>query len=297
MDARPQKIIAVVGPTASGKTGLGILLAKKFGGEVISTDSRQVYHGLNIGTGKATKKEMRGVRHHLIDVASPKRQFSADDFVKKARKACSSILQKARIPIVVGGTGFYVDALVGRITLPNVPPNPALRAKLEKKSVAQLFAQLQKLDPARATTIEPHHKRRLIRAIEIALGPERHHNDSPVKPNVLWLGLYPGEQKLKENIHKRLKSRLKTGMIAEAKKLHAGGLSYKRMRELGLEYRFLADYLQHRLTKSEMEEGLERAIMRYAKRQMRWFRRNPDITWLSHEREALRLAEKFVGGR
>jgi len=308
------KIIAVVGPTSSGKTALGVLLAKKLNGEVVSADSRQVYRGLNIGTGKVTKKEMAGIPHHLLDVASPKRQLSADDFKRLATKEIAHIQHKKKLPVVVGGTGFYVDALLGRLTFPNVPPNPALRRKLEKKTAVQLLAQLKKLDPARAKTIEPHHKRRLIRAIEIAQGLRRrktarsegktglsvqeHPSGSSFsEPQILWLGLYPGEQKLRENIRRRLGARLKAGMIAEAKKLHASGLSYKRMGELGLEYRFLAAHLQGRLTKAQLEEGLGRAIARYAKRQMRWFKRNQDIRWVSGEREALKLAREFSSGR
>lgn len=324
MSGAGTKIIAVVGPTSSGKSALGVLLAKKLNGEIISADSRQVYRGLNIGTGKITKKEMAGIPHHLLDVASPKRQLSADDFKHLATKKITMIYHSKKIPIVVGGTGFYVDALLGRLSLPEVPPNPGLRAKLEKKSLTQLLNQLKKLDPARAKTVEPHHKRRLIRAIEIAKGRSKRTSRGsesvvvarlrgiqPIsskkfavpreiafaQPNILWLGLYPGEQKLRENIRRRLASRLKAGMIAEARRLHAAGLSFKRMKELGLEYRFLAEHLEGTLNKQEMEEGLSRAIARYAKRQMRWFKRNPEIKWVSGEREALKLAQKFTGGR
>jgi tRNA dimethylallyltransferase len=289
------KIIAIVGPTASGKSALGVFIAQKIRGEVISADSRQVYKGLNIGTGKVTKKEMAGIPHHLLDVASPKRQFSVDDFVKSASKICSSILQNTSIPIVVGGTGLYIDMLSGRMSYPNVPPNPALRAKLEEKPVEELFAMLQKKDPARAATIEPRHKRRLIRALEIAgaLGK----NSSPQreqKYDALWLGLNPGEEKLKKNIRVRLLARINQGMVTEAKKLHAKGLSYKRMEELGLEYRYLARLLQNKITKKEFEEQLEREINRYAKRQMRWFKRNPDIHWVKNKTEALQLAKAFI---
>ncbi|MDP4020878.1 MAG: tRNA (adenosine(37)-N6)-dimethylallyltransferase MiaA [Candidatus Adlerbacteria bacterium] len=304
------KVIAVVGPTASGKSALGIYLAqhlrvgaglaKKLGGEVISADSRQVYKGLDIGTGKVTKREMQGVPHHLLSIASPKKQFSADDFVKKAERACSNILQNNRIPIVVGGTGFYIDALLGRLSLPNVPPNPKLRAQLEKKSVEALYAMLKQKDRARAKTIEPKHKRRIIRALEIIeiLGVVPSINDLRGRLyDVLWLGLSPAPATLKKNIHKRLLARIKSGMIAEAKKLHnppaGGGLSYKRMEELGLEYRYLARLLQNKITKKEFEVELEREINKYAKRQMRWFKRNKDIRWIKSQTEALRLVKEF----
>ena len=310
------KVIAVVGPTSSGKTSLGIYLAKKLGGEIISADSRQVYRGLDIGTGKVTKKEMQGVPHHLLDVANPKKpwpggQFSADDFVRRGTQAIRGMIYHTSpvIPIVVGGTGFYIDTLLGRMNIPPVPPNPALRARLEKKSVAQLFAMLKKIDPRRERSIEPRHKRRLIRAIEIAQGgnPKAERRTWAVeaegeaeglppeaKYEILWLGLNPGAKKLKENIHKRLVACMKSGMIVEAKKLRRAGLSYKRMEELGLEYRYLALYLQGKLTRAQMLEQLERAINKYAKRQMRWFKRNKDIRWVAGKTEALTLAKKFI---
>lgn len=301
------KVIAVVGPTASGKSSLGIWLAQKIGGlprrqagEVISADSRQVYRGLDIGTGKVTKKEMAGIPHHLLSVASPKRQFSADDFVKKGSRAINLIYQADHLPIVVGGTGLYVDVLLGRINHPNVPPNPALRARLAKKSPAELMELLRQKDPERAATIEPGHQRRIIRALEIAaaLGKSPSKADAmssaASKYDILWIGLNPGEQKLQANIKKRLKSRLQAGMIAEARRLHKQGLSYKRMQELGLEYRYLALLLQKKLDQKEFEVQLERAIRQYAKRQMRWFKRNKDIRWVASKTEALRLAKEFL---
>ncbi|MBP9710880.1 MAG: tRNA (adenosine(37)-N6)-dimethylallyltransferase MiaA [Candidatus Pacebacteria bacterium] len=304
------KVIVIVGPTASGKSSLGIFLAKKLKGEVISADSRQVYKGLDIGTGKVTKKEMSGVPHHLLSVASPKKQFSADDFVKQGTK----ILSKTNLPIVVGGTGFYVDALLGRMVLPNVPPNPKLRARLEKMSVEALYKLLTTKDPARAKTIEPKHKRRIIRALEIAEHTLRQTTParalraarpSPTlassslasqKYEVLWLGINPTPEVLKKNIHNRLLVRLKQGMKREAKKLHKAGVSYKRMEELGLEYRYLARLLQNKLTKEEFLEQLEREINKYAKRQWRWFKRNKDIHWVTNKTKALQLAKAFISG-
>lgn len=288
-----QKIIAIIGPTASGKSSLGIYLAQKLNGEVISADSRQVYTGLDIGTGKVTKKEMQGVPHHLISVASPKRRFTVDDFVKKSHRTITTIYRSDSIPIVVGGTGLYVDVLLGRMSYAAVPPNPALRARLERQPTERLFAQLQKLDPRRAKTIEPHHKRRLIRALEIAYAIGK----SPLREtqsmyDVLWLGLNPAQ--LPQRIRTRLKARIKAGMIAEAKRLHKNGLSYKRMDELGLEYRYLAKLLQKKITRVQFEAELERAINHYAKRQCRWFKRNKDIAWVKSKAEALQLAKKFL---
>jgi len=298
------KVIAVVGPTSSGKTALSVWLAKQiqkgFGGdEIISADSRQVYKGLNLGTGKVTKKEKAGIPHHLLDVASPKRVFSASDFKKLGEKAIAKIIKNGHVPVVVGGTGLYADVLLGRIVLPEVPPNAKLRAQLEKLSAKQLFARLQKKDPERAANIEPGHKRRLVRALEIASALGRSPSklgamQAEEKYDVLWLGLNPGMEKLQKNIKLRLRARLKAGMLAEAKRLHATGLSYKRMEALGLEYRGLARFLQGKISKVGMELALNRAITHYAKRQLRWYKRNPNIHWVNGKAEALQLSKKFI---
>lgn len=242
---------------------------------------------------------MQGVTHHLLDVASPKKQFTVDHFVKKAGRAFTLIYQSKKIPIVVGGTGLYVDMLLGRMSYAEVPPNFTLRQKLEKKSVSQLLAMLKKKDPRRAGTIEPHHKRRLIRALEIAaaLGANPPAGGLPLherKYEVLWLGINPDEKVLKKKIHTRLLARMRSGMVREAKKLHKEGLSYKRMNELGLEYRYLALYLQGKLTRMQMLAQLERAIVQYAKRQKRWFKHNQDILWVKNNAHALRKAKKFI---
>src|ERR1700690_513333 len=279
---KKQKVLIIVGPTSSGKSALAVELARTFDGEVISADSRQVYRDLDIGTGKISKHEMKGVPHYLLDVASPKKQFSADDFVKKGAAAVSSISHKNKLPIVAGGTGFYIDALVGRIVLPNVPPNAALRARLEKKSVAQLFALLMQRDPRRAKTIEPQHKRRIIRAIEIAAALGK----NPVPRTTLgyeclWIGIAPKMNELEKKINVRLLRRTRNGMVAEARRLHAKGFSYARMEEIGLEYRSLARFLQHKITRAEMLAELQRDIRRYGKRQMRYWSRNTDIHWFA----------------
>jgi tRNA dimethylallyltransferase len=298
-------LIAIVGPTASGKTSLGIFLAQKCNGEVISADSRQVYKGLNIGTGKVTKKEAGGIPHHLIDVASPKKEFSANDFIRLGRKAIEKIQAKNRVPMVVGGTGFYVDALLGRIALADVPPNPKLRTQLKKKSVEQLFMMLKKLDPERAKSIDAKNSVRLIRAIEVARAkPGTNPVAEPVDVrgfvpgySTLWLGINPGKEKLQKNIHDRLLARMKLGMVAEAKRLHKEGLSFKRMEALGLEYRSLARLLQNKITKEEFLVELERAINHYAKRQMTWFKRNKEIHWVKNKSEALKITKEFLSGR
>ena len=285
-----KKVIVVVGPTASGKSSYAVKLARSIGGEVVSADSRQVYKGLDVGTGKITRKEMRGVPHHLLDVVSPKKVFTAHDFVERGQAAIESILNRGKTPIICGGTGFYIDALLGRMPLPNVPPNPALRARLEKKSASQLFAMLQKIDSRRAKNIDRHNPVRLVRAIEIAkaLGKvptAKEQGDASRftarrRLAVTWIGLNPGDSVLRAKIHTRLLQRIKAGMVQEAKRLHAGGLSYKRMHELGLEYRYLALFLQKKISRREMLQQLENRIWDYSKRQKMYWKRNQDIKWV-----------------
>ena len=287
-----QKILVIVGPTASGKSALGVRLARKFKGEVISADSRQVYTGLDIGTGKITKKEMKGVPHHLLDVASPKKKFSAGDFVERARAAIKDITSRGKIPIIVGGTGFYVDSLVGRIVLPNVPPDTRLRATLTKKSTAQLFALLKKRDPKRARAMdnpsERNNKIRIIRALEIAsaLGKSPKSTENSSLYRVLWVGVRPTDAQLKKNIQNRLSARIKSGMIREARGLRKSGLSYKRMEELGLEYRSLSRHLRGFISRKELERELQSDIWRYARKQIGYWKRNKLIKWFDPKNRA-----------
>jgi tRNA dimethylallyltransferase len=285
-----KKIIVIVGPNAVGKSALAITLARKFNGEIISTDSRQVYRGLNIGTGKVTKKEMRGVTHHLLDVADPKKQFNVSDYVKIARKNLEEIFSRNHIPIICGGTGLYIDALLGNISIPEIPPNPKLRKELEHKSLEELFEILKNLAPERAQNIDKNNPRRLIRAIEITTAASRTQKILPALPiqkwaptrlKIFWCALRLPESKLKKKIAARLRARLKRGMISEVKKLHARGLSWKRMEELGLEYRYISRYLRGLITKDEMIEKLQSESWYYAKRQYTWFKKNKNIRWFN----------------
>lgn len=282
MEQKP-KIIIICGPTATGKSDLAVKLALHVNGEIISADSRQVYRGLSIGTGKITKKEMRGVPHYALDIADPKKIFTVSDFTSYAGRVTSAILDSKKIPILCGGTGFYLQSFVKNTTLPNVPPDSALRKRLAGKSASELYTMLTWLDSKRASTIDAQNPRRLIRAIEIAkhLGSVPPLTKNEEKYDSLWIGLTLPSDDLRKRIHKRLHTRIDAGMITEAKKLHAKGLSWKRMEELGLEYRYLARFLQKNITKNDMAEQLETAIYHYAKRQMTWFKKNTAITWFS----------------
>jgi tRNA dimethylallyltransferase len=277
------KVVVVCGPTATGKTDFSVDLAKKIDGEVISADSRQVYKGMDLGTGKVTKKEMQKIPHHLLDVVSPKKIFTVSEFQRLGTIAIEDILKRGKTPIVCGGTGFYIDALIYQNALPDIQPDRKLREKLIKLSPEKLAVMLEKLDARRAKEIDPRNKIRMIRAIEIAkaLGKVPKIN-KPVSPyDVEWIGLDAEDDVLKARIEKRLLARIKKGMIKEVKTLHAQGVTWKRMDAFGLEYRFIAHHLQGKLSKNEMIEKLKTAIWQYAKRQRTWFKRNKNIKWLN----------------
>ena len=279
------KIIVVVGPTASGKSTYAVDLARRLGGEVISADSRQVYRGLDIGSGKITKREMRGVPHHMLDVVDPKKTFTAHDYVRLAKPILDDILARGKTAIICGGTGFYIDALLGRISLPDAPRNEKLRTRLAKKSAPELYRLLARKDPRRAASIDRHNPVRLIRALEIAatLGhvpPSTQATARHITDYVEWIGIERTQDELRSRIHARLLARMRSGMLAEAKRLHARGLSYRRMEELGLEYRYLARLLRGTVTKAQFLQELEAEILRYAKRQRTYWRRHKLIRWL-----------------
>lgn len=295
-----KKLIVVLGQTASGKSGLAIELAKQFKGEVISADSRQVYKSMDIGTGKVTKKEMAGVPHYCLDIIRPKKVFSATDFKKCADEAMEKVWAKSKVPIICGGTGFYVDILLGKIQTAEVPPNLKLRKELEKKSAEQLFKILLKLDTKRAQNIDAKNPRRLIRAIEVikykpSKIPKTEILSTP-KFKSLQIGIIWPEGKLKERIVTRTAEMVKKGVIKETQKLKDSGLSWKRIYELGFEYKYPAMFLQGKIDKKEMLEKMILESVQYAKRQTTWFKRDKDIIWLKPNelKKALALTKRFL---
>lgn len=276
-------MIVILGPTSSGKSELAVFLAEKLSGEVVSADSRQIYKGLDIGSGKITKEEMRGIPHHLLDVANPKKRFSIVEYQKLATTKISEIFQRGKTPILCGGTGFYIQSIVDGIIIPEVPPNTSLRKELSSKSAEELFSILQKLAPQRASEIDAKNPVRLLRAIEIAKATGEiqplQKNNPPY--NIIQIGLTVEKEDLKKNIMERFEKRIKAGMVEEATQLHKDGLTWKRMRELGLEYRTLADFLTNKITKEEMRETITKESLDYAKRQMTWFKRDKRIAWFT----------------
>jgi tRNA dimethylallyltransferase len=273
------RILAIVGPTAVGKTAYGIRVALEQNGEIISADSRQVYRGLDLGTGKVMSEEMQGVPHHLINVCEPETQFTVHDFVRLGRAAIDDIGARGRLPIVVGGTGLYVDALLGRIPLDAPPVDPELRARLSEYSLDALRGQLRSLSPETYAKVDIANRRRVQRALEVLLTDVQPVPTKAPSYNVTWVGLTLPREALKERILKRLDERLALGMLDEARHLHAAGLSFERMENLGLEYRYMARHLLGDLSYDDMRAQLGTAIFQYAKRQLTWFKRNKDIFW------------------
>ncbi len=350
------KILAIIGPTSSGKSELAVQLAKRFNGEVVSCDSRQIYRGMNLGTGKVTGKWQalpfashpervhpnegslkpifvyKSIPHHCIDYINPARQYSITRFQKDAQKAIADILSRGKLPILCGGTMHWVDAVVYNQNIPEVKPNPRLRARLEKLSTSGLFARIVHLDPSRAQTIDKFNRRRLIRALEIVMV-----SGKPVPPlsvipsaaegslnlnttnkgpltrfgmthyNCLWLGIKVPQKTLYKKIDLRLKQRFKQGMIKEVNKLHTSGISWKRLESFGLEYKYISQFLQKYPNYSlpltgRVREGwqqmftqLSYAIKHYSKRQLTWWKRNKEIIWIKPDiKKAISLTKKFL---
>jgi len=321
------KIIVIVGPTSSGKSDIAIKLAKNFDGEIISADSRQVYHGMDIGTGKA-KRDRRSrvvpnksskarfcegsrgssklfmsedISHHMIDIISPRTDYNAAKFKKRADKFITDILRRGKLPIICGGTGFWIQAIVDDVNFPEVKPDWKLREKLEKYSVVKLFTMLKKLDPDRAKTIDTKNKVRLIRAIEICKTikkvpkiPAASHQLRAGKYEFLQIGIKLSREKSYKNIEKRVLARFKQGMIEEVENLHASGLSWKKIQSFGLAYFWIPLFLQNKLSKEELVEKVIHAEKNYAKRQMTWFKRDKRIRWLENYKQIEEVSKRFL---
>ncbi len=293
------KIIVILGPTSSGKSSVAIKLAQKFNGEIISADSRQIYRGMDIGTGKVTKKEQALAKHYMLDIISPKTNFSAAQFKKKAEKIITDILKREKIPIVCGGTGFWIKAIVDDVIYPEVKPDWELRKKLSEKTLEELFSILQKTDPIRAKNIDAKNPARLIRAIEICetLGkvPNNTIHSSNTNFDFLQIGISLPKEKLHKNIKKRLEQRFAEGIILEVEKLHKENkISWKKMESFGLSYLWIAKFLQKQLPQNELFEKIYQAEKNYAKRQLTWFGKDQRINWLENYSTIEKIVNKFI---
>ncbi len=296
MKTKP-KVVAVVGPTSSGKTALSIEIAKHFHGEVISADSRQVYKRLDIGTGKVTTEEMGGVPHHLLDLAEVSEVYTGKDFVRDATSAIQKITRTEHLPIIAGGTFFYVDLLRGKIQAAPVEPNPTFRDSLEDYSDNELLELLQTKDPRRAAEVDPNNRRRIVRALEIieTLGSVPEQKDVGSNYDWLVIGIETDKEALRKKFGQRLESWLKLGLLEEVHEMREE-LSNERFLELGFEYTLTAEYLDEQISKEEFFEKFEQKNWQYAKRQMTWLKKDASIEWFKPEdfENISKRVEKFL---
>ncbi len=279
-----RSLIVIEGTNASGKSGLGVALAARFGGEIVSADSRQVFRGLDLGSGKITPEEMNGVPHHLLDVCEPGRFFSMADYQRLAYAAIEDILDRGRLPFLVGGTGLYVDSVAEGYLLSDRTPDLEYRAELEKLSTPELYDLLQRTLPG--WEVDRFNRNRVMRVLEKHHDGDLEKTGRKARYRVLRLGVTWDRETLKKRIDERLDRRFDQGMLREVQSLLDSGVSREFLDGLGLEYRFITRYLTGEIADfEEMKTELSLAIKRFARRQMTWFRRHRDVIWLDMEKD------------
>ena len=286
MITRLPKLVVLLGPTASGKSSLGITLAQRFKGEIISADSRQVYRGLDIGTAKVTPPEQALVPHHVLDVADPREVYTVAQFQRDAISAINDILKRSHQPFLVGGSPHYIQAVVDNLDIPHIEPQPELRAQLEKRPLPELLLQLEELDPRSAATIDHHNPRRVIRALEVCLVSgkpfsQQRKMSEPLYQSLL-LGIEWPREVLYRKIDERVDERMQQGMVQEVQRLLDEGISHQRLEALGLEYRYITCWLTGAFeNEDEMVQKLKYAIHDFTRRQLTWFRKEKRIVWMN----------------
>lgn len=308
------EIIVILGPTAAGKTALAIKLAKKFNGEIISADSRQIYKYLKIGSGQPNgrwKKNssgkaylVKGVPHYLMAVFDPGETVTVADFKKLALKYITDITRRGKLPILTGGTGLYIQALVDNWEIPSVAPDAKLRQRLAGRSLTELVAELKRVDPISESCIDVKNRRRVERALEVAIGSGQSfftaRTKGPPLVRAIQIGLFWKPEALKKRIRKRLRQQWAAGFISEAKKLFQKGYLPATPGLSGIGYAEIAGYLQGEYTLRELQQKVATATWRYAKRQMTWFKRDKRVHWLrGDDFEAAKklVAELLTGAR
>ncbi len=284
------KVIVICGPTASGKTALSIELAKKIDGEIISCDSMQIYKDMNIGTAKVTKEEMQGIRHYMIDFVSPDTRYSVADYKNDAEKAIETIINKGKIPIIVGGTGLYVDSLIYGIEYPEIKFDEEYRKRLEKeadeKGLEFLYNKAKEIDKQAMQKISPNDKKRIIRVLEIyhATGKTKTEQEiesrkKEIKYEYKVFAINMNREKLYERINIRVDKMIENGLIEEVENLKKKYDHFPTAMQ-GLGYKEVVEYLQNQITRDEMIEKIKQESRRYAKRQLTWFRKNKETIWI-----------------
>ncbi len=289
------KLISIVGTTASGKSSLGIELAAKYGGEIVSADSRQVYKHLDLGTGKVTREEMEYIPHHLIDILELNEPFSMADFQPLAYRAIDDVISRGALPFLVGGTGLYTRSVVEGYSLVDVPPNEELRAELADKNVDELRSILMGLG-VQEIPVEVS-ARRMIRMIEKVRAGFSAENESSPRYDVLQLGISFERDELYERIEQRLDARLEAGMVDEVKRVIELGATSEFLEKLGLEYRYTYRYVTGQYSSySDYRAELLKEICHFAKRQMTWFKKEKSIIWLDSSKDMLSEASEYIDG-
>ncbi|MBD3244989.1 MAG: tRNA (adenosine(37)-N6)-dimethylallyltransferase MiaA [Candidatus Moranbacteria bacterium] len=290
-----KKIIAIVGPTSCSKTKIAINLAKKFNGEIVGADSRQIYKGLDIGTGKDLE-EYGDLPYHLIDIVKPDYRYSLAQYQNRAYKAIDSILKKQKIPFLVGGSGLYLNSVLNGISLPKAKPNQKLRKKLQNMQDKERIKLLKSYNPPR--NFDFNNPRRVIRAIEICIqtGSKifKIANKNQPRYNSLVLGKTFPINQIRERIKKRVDKWMNQGLVQEVKELKDNGLSWQRLDEIGLEYRYVSYYLQGKIDYKTLIDKLIIATGQYAKRQITWFKKDKRIIWIKNRKEAQEKIRNFL---
>ncbi len=289
-----EQVIVICGPTASGKTGLSIELAKKINGEIVSADSMQIYKGMNIGTAKPTPEEMQGIKHYLIDFISPDERYSVADYKKDAKKAIKEIIDKGKTPIVVGGTGLYVDSLIYEIEYPEIEFDEEYRKELEKKvdekGLEYVYEKAKEIDPQAIEKISKNDAKRILRILEIyhATGKNKTEQEiesrkKEVEYDYKVYAINWDRETLYERINKRVDNMIEQGLIEEVEKISKKYNKFPTAMQ-GLGYKEVVEYLKGNCTKEEMIEKIKKETRHYAKRQLTWFRKNKQTIWLDGEK-------------
>lgn len=305
-----QKLIVICGPTASGKTSWSLKLAKKYDGDIISADSRQIYKKMDIGTAKERggwrtnflrrTLYIEGIPHHLIDFLDPGKNFSVAEFRDKAVKYVKVAHFKGKIPFLVGGTGLYIHAVIDNLNIPRIPPNKKLRESLESKSNEELMIWLKELDPVTAETVDAHNNRRIIRALEVCILSGQPFSQQQLKGepifDVLQIAIDQPREVLYERINKRVDKQMKNGLLEEIKNLLKQKYSWDLPSMTGIGYKQFKDYFAGNISLEQSVENLKQANRNYAKRQLTWFKRDPRIHWVKTIEEADDLILKFLEG-
>lgn len=300
------KVIVICGPTASGKTALSIELAKKINGEIVSCDSMQIYKDMDIGTAKPTIEEMQGIKHYMLDFVSPDERYSVADYKKQAKQAIREIIEKGKVPIVVGGTGLYVDSLIYEIEYQDIEFDEKYRKQLEERSEKEglevLYNEAKKIDPEAITKISPNDKKRILRILEIynATGKNKTEQEKESRKNEVEFdykvyAISWDREKLYDRINQRVDIMIDQGLIEEVQKIYSKYNKFPTAMQ-GLGYKEVLEYLEGKCNKQEMIDKIKQETRRYAKRQLTWFRKNKQTIWLDGQEKIQNNIEIILEG-